>query len=83
MSEALKLGVHLTHNFLAVSNGWSGISGTLLVGLQQGGAVTIIYGLIFTGLMNVCIAASLAELSSAMPSAGGQVSFTAQKVLIR
>ncbi|KAK4684943.1 choline transport protein, partial [Tremellales sp. Uapishka_1] len=57
---------------LEVSNGWSGISGTLLVGLEQGGAVTILYGLMFTGIMNLFIAMTLAELSSAMPSAGGQ-----------
>jgi choline transport protein len=48
------------------------MSSTIVIGLGQGGTPVIIYGLIGTSLINVFIAATLAELSAAWPTAGGQ-----------
>lgn len=56
-----------------VCNGWLAMSSTIVVGLTQGGTVVVLYGLIFTSLINVFLALTLGEMASAYPSAGGQV----------
>jgi len=50
---------------------------TIVLGLSQGGTVTVLYGLIGVAIVNMFIALSLGELSSAYPSAGGQYVYTA------
>lgn len=46
---------------------------TLVIGLSQGGIAAILYGLIFLLFFNGILGCCLAEMASAMPSAGGQV----------
>lgn len=49
---------------------------TLVIGLSQGGISAILYGLIFLLFFNGILGCCLAEMASAMPSAGGQVRFS-------
>ena len=49
------------------------MSSTIVVGLTQGGTVVVLYGLMLTSVINVFLALTLGEMSSAYPSAGGQV----------
>ncbi|RDW69249.1 hypothetical protein BP6252_08269 [Coleophoma cylindrospora] len=51
---------------------WSTFAQDLASGLQNGGAVAIIWGLCLVTFCNICIALSLGELLSAMPTALGQ-----------
>lgn len=62
--------IPLAHTVL---NGWMSIGSTVAIGLAQGGTVTVLYGFIWMTIINVFLAATLAEMASAMPSAGGQV----------
>ncbi|KAI1918339.1 hypothetical protein LOZ58_002055 [Ophidiomyces ophidiicola] len=48
-----------------------GLSTTLSITLIDGQSVTIIWGWIFVTLISICIAASLAEICSVYPTAGG------------
>ncbi|PSK60138.1 Choline transport protein [Elsinoe australis] len=56
---------------LTSANTWLAVGGTLTVAIYNGGAVGVITEYITVSLIYFCIAASLAELASAMPSAGG------------
>lgn len=51
---------------------WSTLAQNLSSGLTAGGPVTILWGLVLVTLCNLCVAASLGELLSAMPTALGQ-----------
>lgn len=51
---------------------WSTLAQNLSTGLQNGGPVTILWGLVLVTACNLCVAASLGELLSAMPTALGQ-----------
>ncbi|KAH7253384.1 putative amino acid permease family protein [Fusarium solani] len=51
---------------------WSTFAQNLAVGLTNGGPVNIVWGLILVGTCNVCVAISLGELCSSMPTALGQ-----------
>jgi amino acid transporter len=51
---------------------WSTFAQDLASGLENGGAVAIIWGLCLVTFCNICIALSLGELLSAMPTALGQ-----------
>ncbi|KAB8258685.1 amino acid/polyamine transporter I [Aspergillus pseudonomiae] len=55
-----------------MSNSWFGISASLITGISSGGTVLIVYGLIWIGFISTCVGASLSELASSMPNAGGQ-----------
>jgi choline transport protein len=55
-----------------ISNSWAGIAATFALAVAQGGPVTLIYGpVIMLVLVGAC-AATLAELASVYPTAGGQ-----------
>lgn len=56
----------------SLTNSWFGISAALVTGLNSGGPVLLVYGIILVFLVSLCIGISLSELSSALPSAGGQ-----------
>ncbi|CAF9919730.1 hypothetical protein IMSHALPRED_004713 [Imshaugia aleurites] len=56
----------------SLTNSWWGISAALITGINSGGPVQIIYGLLFFALISTCVGISLAELASAFPNAGGQ-----------
>jgi len=51
---------------------WSTLAQNLSTGISAGGPVTILWGLVLVTLCNLCVAASLGELLSAMPTALGQ-----------
>ena len=56
----------------ALTNSWFGISASLVTGINSGGPIVTVYGIIIFTLINGCVAVSLAELVSAMPNSGGQ-----------
>ncbi|KAL7268542.1 hypothetical protein RUND412_008831 [Rhizina undulata] len=56
----------------SISNSWFGVTGALSTGIANGGAAVYVYGAILVALVHVAIGASLGELASAYPNAGGQ-----------
>lgn len=73
-----------------ICNSWAGIAGTLAIGIAQGGTVLLLYGIIITLVAVGCCTATLAELASVYPTAGGQYHWTsilsptkASRVLVR
>lgn len=56
----------------SLTNSWLGISSSLVTGIQSGGPILIVYGILIVASVSVCIAVTLGEMASAMPSAGGQ-----------
>lgn len=56
----------------SLTNSWFGISAALITGINSGGPLLIIYGIILIALISTCVGISLSELASAMPNAGGQ-----------
>lgn len=58
-----------------IVNALVGIGSSLAVAVAAGGTVTIIYGCIFAGIAYTCVGASLAEMASIFPTAGGQYHF--------
>ncbi|BCR92983.1 putative GABA permease [Aspergillus luchuensis] len=51
---------------------WESAGGSLQAGLFNGGPAAIVYGIIISGVGNLAIATSLAELASVHPTAGAQ-----------
>lgn len=51
---------------------WSTFAQDLGSGLTSGGAITILWGLVLVLACNLCVAVSLGELCSSMPTALGQ-----------
>lgn len=56
----------------ALTNSWFAISAALVTGIASGGPVLLIYGILAMAAISACVGASLAELASALPNAGGQ-----------
>ncbi|KAF2116716.1 choline transport protein-like protein [Lophiotrema nucula] len=56
----------------SLTNSWFGISAALVTGINSGGPILIIYGIILIALISTCVGISLSELASALPNAGGQ-----------
>jgi choline transport protein len=85
-ADALKLAEmgytqDMTRNFsvwsvlgvgFSLTNSWFGISAALITGINSGGPLLIIYGIILLALISTCVGISLSELASAFPNAGGQ-----------
>jgi choline transport protein len=59
------------HSLIHVST-WIALAGSIGIVIPSGGPVAFLYGFIFCVLCNLCLAASLGELSSIWPTAGGQ-----------
>lgn len=59
-----------------LTNSWFGISASMITGINSGGPMMIVYGIIIIALISICIGVSLSELSSAYPHAGGQFYWT-------
>ncbi|POR39055.1 Choline transport protein [Tolypocladium paradoxum] len=57
---------------------WSTMAQGLNNGLTNGGPVAVLWGLCVVALCNTCVALSLGELCSSMPTALGQACWTAQ-----
>ncbi|KAI9659676.1 MAG: hypothetical protein M1829_006549 [Trizodia sp. TS-e1964] len=56
----------------ALTNSWWAISAALVAGINSGGPVLIIYGILLLAVISTCVGISLSELASAFPNAGGQ-----------
>ncbi|KAI9889102.1 MAG: hypothetical protein M1814_005826 [Vezdaea aestivalis] len=56
---------------IAKYGAWAATAGTIVTALPNGGPMAILYGLVLVGVFYTLISASLAELASAIPSAGG------------
>jgi choline transport protein len=56
----------------SLTNSWWGISTALATGINSGGPILVIYGIILLALVSTCVGITLSELASAMPNAGGQ-----------
>jgi choline transport protein len=56
----------------SLTNSWFGISAALVTGINSGGPILIVYGIIIIALISTCVGISLSELASALPNAGGQ-----------
>jgi amino acid transporter len=50
---------------------WAATGGTIVTALYNGGPMAVLYGLILVSIFYAFISASLSELASAIPSAGG------------
>ncbi|KGO71707.1 Amino acid/polyamine transporter I [Penicillium italicum] len=61
----------LTSLGIVIANSWASTGGTIVAALQNGGPMAVLYGLILVSIFYTTISASLAELASSMPSAGG------------
>lgn len=66
----------------ALTNSWFGISAALITGINSGGPVLIVYGIILIALISTCVGISLSELASAYPNSGGQY-FWASELAVR
>src|SRR5579862_2127511 len=47
----------------SVTNSWFGISAALVTGINSGGPILIVYGIILIALISTCVGISLSELS--------------------
>ncbi|KPM45643.1 hypothetical protein AK830_g914 [Neonectria ditissima] len=56
----------------AILNTWISLAGSLGLVMPSGGSVSFVYGFIFCVVCNVCLSASVGELASLWPTAGGQ-----------
>jgi choline transport protein len=56
----------------SLTNSWFGVSAALVTGINSGGPMLIIYGIILVALVSTGVGITLSELASAMPNAGGQ-----------
>ncbi|KAF4212905.1 hypothetical protein CNMCM8980_000258 [Aspergillus fumigatiaffinis] len=56
---------------IVIANAWAVTGGTIVASLQDGGPMAILYGLVLVSIFYTLISASLSELASSMPSAGG------------
>lgn len=59
-----------------LTNSWFGISASLVTGISSGGPMMIVYGILIIAVISTCVGATLSELVSAMPNAGGQYYWT-------
>lgn len=59
-----------------IANSWVGLAATMVIGMEQGGSVTIIYGLLVVLFFLGCSAMTMAELASVYPTAGGPYHWT-------
>lgn len=57
---------------LTISSTWIALASTLAIVLPSGGPAAFFYGFFFCVACNFAIAASLGEMASVWPTAGGQ-----------
>jgi len=62
----------MTGMAFAILNTWIALASTLAIVLPSGGPAAFFYGFIFCVACNFCISASLGEMASVWPTAGGQ-----------
>jgi hypothetical protein len=54
-----------------------GVSIAMVTGINSGGPVLLVYGIIIVMLVSICVGISLSELASALPNAGKCLSHSA------
>lgn len=59
-----------------ICNSWVGLAATMVFSMENGGSVTLVYGMIVVLVALGCSAATMAELSSVYPTAGGPYHWT-------
>lgn len=59
-----------------ICNSWVGLAATMVIGIEQGGSVTVVYGLLVVLFFLGCSALTMAELASVYPTAGGPYHWT-------
>ncbi|KAJ5379105.1 hypothetical protein N7509_012224 [Penicillium cosmopolitanum] len=59
-----------------ICNSWVGLAATMVIGMEQGGSVTVVYGLLVVLFFLGCSALTMAELASVYPTAGGPYHWT-------
>lgn len=62
----------------SLTNSWFGLSSAMVTGINAGGPMLLIYGIIAVALISTCTGITLSELASAIPNAGGQYFWTSQ-----
>ncbi|KAM0237139.1 hypothetical protein ACHAPO_004484 [Fusarium lateritium] len=60
----------------AILNTWISLAGSLGLVMPSGGSVSFVYGFIFCVICNICLSASVGELASLYPTAGGQYHYS-------
>ncbi|KIX04840.1 uncharacterized protein Z518_05711 [Rhinocladiella mackenziei CBS 650.93] len=77
---------HLEHRFsrltmigltFGILNTWICLAGSLGIVMPSGSSVSFLYGFVFCVICNLCLSASVGELSSIRPTAGGQYHYAA------
>lgn len=51
---------------------WISLAGSIGLIMPSGGSISFVYGFIFCIICSICLAASLGEMASRWPTAGGQ-----------
>lgn len=59
-----------------ICNSWGAMGATMALSIASGGSVTLIYGMMIIFVLVGSSAASLAEIASVYPTAGGQYHWT-------
>ncbi|KAF7560390.1 hypothetical protein G7046_g3750 [Stylonectria norvegica] len=59
-----------------ICNSWAAVAATMIFSIVSGGPVTLLYGIILIFVLGGCCAASMAEIASVYPTAGGQYHWT-------
>ncbi|KAF8475840.1 amino acid/polyamine transporter I [Kalaharituber pfeilii] len=62
----------------SITNTWLAVSGALVTGISNGGAITFIWGTWLMLFIHIAVGASLGELASAYPNSGGQYYWVSQ-----
>ncbi|KEQ72728.1 hypothetical protein M436DRAFT_72925 [Aureobasidium namibiae CBS 147.97] len=52
----------------SLTNSWFGVSIAMVTGINSGGPVLLVYGIIIVMLVSICVGISLSELASALPN---------------
>lgn len=57
---------------ITLLSSWEGVATSFQLGLQNGGPVALVWGMIFSASGTLCLALSLAEMASICPISGAQ-----------
>lgn len=66
-----KSSITIATHALTPNSSWAATGGTIVAAVQNGGPMAVLYGLVIVSIFYTLISASLSELASSMPSAGG------------
>ncbi|KAI5252861.1 amino acid transporter [Aureobasidium subglaciale] len=75
-STTAKFAAHDPERLFNICNSWVAIASSLAIAISAGGTATLIYGIPLATIAYAATGASLAEMASCYPTAGGQYHFT-------